>query len=200
MFNSDAKQDQFVANLLNFKRNGYYLDIGSHHSTRSNNTFYFQNLDWIGICVEIESSYNSSYSNRKNCYYHNEDATKIDYLSLLRNYNFPNSIDYLSLDIDTLSLNVLSILPLNEFRFKVITIEHDSYLYGDVYKSKQREILEKNGYFLICSDVYVEQPGFNKENCSFEDWWIDPDKFDKELIDKVKSNSLYPSKIIKKFK
>jgi len=200
MFNSDAKQDQFVANILSFKRNGYYLDIGSCHSIMSNNTYYFQNLDWKGICVEIEGSYNNSYSNRIGCHYHNSDAIQLDYKSLFIEYNFPTIIDYLSLDIDTLSLDVLDKLPLSEYRFRVITIEHDSYLYGDIYKTPQREILEKNGYLLICSDVFVQQSGFNQANCPFEDWWIDPSQFDPSLIAKIKSNNLYPSQIIEKFR
>lgn len=200
MFNSDAKQDQFVANILSFKRDGYYLDIGSCHSIMSNNTCYFQNLNWSGICVEIESSYNNSYSNRRGCHYHNDDAIKLDYRSLFVKYNFPQTIDYLSLDIDTLSLDVLNKLPLDEYRFRVITIEHDSYLYGDIYKKPQREILVKNGYLLICADVFVQQSGFNRENCSFEDWWIDPSQFSPTLIDKIKSSGLYPSQIIEKFK
>ena len=42
MFQSDARQDQFVANMLQFKKDGYYVDIGGCHSTNSNNTFFFR--------------------------------------------------------------------------------------------------------------------------------------------------------------
>jgi hypothetical protein len=199
MFNSDARQDEFVANMLQFKKDGYYVDIGACHSINSNNTFFFDSLNWKGICVEIESQYNDSYNFRKNCVYLNQDATKIDFEVLFRENNFPSTIDYISLDIDTQSLYVLSELPLSKYNFRVITIEHDYYLYGDKYKKAQRTILEQFGYTLICSDVYVQQPGFNRENCSFEDWWIKSNEFDNELITKIKSNSEYPSEIIKKF-
>lgn len=200
MFNADARQDEFVANMLSFKKNGYYLDIGSCHSSISNNTFYFDRLFWKGICIELESIHNDSYNNRNNCIYLNQDATTIDYKELLISNQFPDSIDYLSLDVDTLSLTILDKLPLSDFRFKVITIEHDSYLYGDMYKKPQREILERHGYVLICSDVYVQQYGWNRPMCSFEDWWIDSKEFDDSLIQKIKSNELYPSDIINKFK
>lgn len=199
MFQSDARQDQFVANMLKFKKNGHYIDIGSCHSVYSNNTFYFQSLDWKGICVEIESGYNNSYENRKDCIYLNDDATKIDYRKLFIENNFPKFIDYLSLDIDQSSIDVLRILPLDEFRFRVITIEHDAYHLGDFYRNQQREILEQNGYFLVCSNVYVQQNGWTKENCAFEDWWVDPTEFNIDLINKVKSESIYPSEIINKF-
>lgn len=197
MFNSDAKQDQFVANMLKFKKDGTYLDIGSCDSTCSNNTYFFDNIGWRGICIEMDSKCNNSYVNRKNCNYLNEDATKVDYLKILDGY--PEVIDYLSLDVDTLSLSVLDILPLDKYKFRVITIEHDSYLYGNEYKKPQREILTKAGYELICSDVFVEQYGFNQPMCSFEDWWIYPSEFDNDLINKIKSENNYPSQILNKF-
>ena len=68
MFYSYAKQDQFVANLLKYKENGFYVDIGSHHSTIANNTNYFsKELNWKGICIELDRSVLSSYIDRKNC-------------------------------------------------------------------------------------------------------------------------------------
>lgn len=200
MFQADAKQDQFAANMVGFKKNGFYLDIGSCHSMISNNTFFFESLDWKGICVEINSEFNESYNNRKDCTYLNQDATQIDYNSLFEKNNFPKVIDYLSLDVDTLSLTVLDKLPLDKYRFRVITIEHDAYLYGDEYRGKQREMLEQNGYLLICSNVFVQQHGWTRPNCDFEDWWIDPNEFSQELIEMIKSESEYPSDIINKFK
>lgn len=199
MFYSDAKQDQFAANILEFKQGGYYVDIGSCHSILSNNTYFFQNLNWTGICVEIESSYNQSYSTRENCLYLNEDATKLDYKNLFDSNNFPSVIDYLSLDIDTLSLTVLKKLPFSEYKFRVITIEHDTYLYGDKYQKEQRDILKSNGYRLLCSNVFVQQPGFDRPKCAFEDWWVYPEEFDSNLLDKIECDSEYPSNIIAKF-
>lgn len=199
MFYSDAKQDQFAANILQFKQNGYYLDIGSCNSMISNNTYFFQNLNWKGICVEIESSYNESYNNRKDCIYINDDATKLDYKQILDENKFPKTIDYLSLDIDTLSLVVLKKLPFEDYKFSVITIEHDAYLYGDKYQKEQRKILADNGYELICSNVFVQQPGFDKPECPFEDWWVCSEHFSRELLDKIKTELDYPSNIIAKF-
>lgn len=198
-FFSDAKQDQFVANILNFKKDGYCVDIGSCHSIISNNTYYFQSLDWTSISIEIESGYNESYSTRKRGVHLNENALDVDYKSVFEEYEFPKSIDYLSLDVDTISLNVLRILPLDEYRFKVITIEHDGYLYGDKYREQQRNILTSHGYSLLCSNVYVEQPGYEGKQFPFEDWWIDPSEFDEDLIEKIKCDNTLPSIIISKF-
>ena len=198
-FYSDAKQDQFTANILKFKKDGYCVDIGSCHSVISNNTYYFQGLDWTSISIEIERGYNESYSTRTNGVHLNKNALEVNYKETFEEYEFPKSIDYLSLDVDTVSLDVLRILPLDEYRFKVITIEHDGYLYGDKYKEQQRNLLNSYGYLLLCSNVYVEQPGYEGKECPFEDWWIDPSEFDSDLIEKIKCDSTLPSVIISKF-
>lgn len=200
--NAAQFQDDFVLSLLNHKRGGYFLDVGSAHASHCNNTYYLENFDWNGICIEFDSKYNSSYSGRK-CKYLNEDATKISYSNLLIENNFPKEIEYLSLDIDELSYNVLQILPFNEYKFKVITIEHDFYLHGGLYRDKQREILLKNGYMLLCEDVLVEQSGSNPPKTTvepFEDWWIKREFFTNELVERIKCKKEYPSDIIKKFK
>jgi hypothetical protein len=198
-FYADAKQDQFVANILNFKNDGYCVDIGSNHSIISNNTYVFQDSDWTSISIESDGVYNESYSTRKNGVHLNENALEVDYKKIFEEYEFPKSIDYLSLDVDTVSLSVLRILPLHEYRFKVITIEHDQYLYGDTYREPQRQLLQSHGYLLLCSDVYAEQPGYEGKECPFEDWWIDPSEFSGELIEKIKCDKTLPSVIISKF-
>lgn len=198
-FNADAKQDAFAANMLEFKKDGFCVDIGSCHSIISNNTYFFQDLGWTSISVEIEPGYNSSYSTRKSGVHLNTNALEVDYKQVFEENEFPKSIDYLSLDVDTISLDVLKILPLDEYRFKVITIEHDRYVYGDTYSDPQREILKSHGYKLLCSNVYVEQPGYEGKEFPFEDWWVDPSQFSEELLEKIECDSTLPSKIISKF-
>tara|TARA_R110000868_G_scaffold409778_1_gene696009 strand:- start:3955 stop:4554 length:600 start_codon:yes stop_codon:yes gene_type:complete len=198
MFNSDARQDQFAANMLEFKRDGHYIDIGACGSVDSNNSKYFESLGWDGICVEIESSYAPQYNNRT-AKFINANALDLDYKKLFEENNYPKDIDYASIDIDTLSYDVLVKLPMDEYKFKVITIEHDAYLYGEEYKGKQKEYLLGKGYRLVCENVYVEQRGFNRKECAFEDWYVHPDFFEVDFIDKIQSLNEYPSQIIPKF-
>lgn len=203
-FYSDAGQDQFVANLLKFKRDGFCVDIGSCHSMLSNNTYVFQSLGWTSVSVEINSRYNESYSTRLNGTHYNEDALKMDYKKAFAENDFPNTIDYLSLDVDTASLSVLKILPFDEYRFKAITIEHDAYLYGDEYRAEQREVLSGHGYRMVCSNIIVPSPGHQGYDgfspCPFEDWWVHPDEFDSELLDSIQSDMAHPGSVIQKLK
>ena len=92
-------------------------------------------------------------------------------------------IDYLSLDIDDHYDTVLRKIMDAHHRFKIITIEHDAYRYGDLYRIKEREILTGEGYYLLCPDVSIG-------GRPFEDWWIDPEFFPSELLEKLQSLQL----------
>ena len=172
MFNSDAYQDRFVYTILKRKQYGYFVDIGSCWATNSNNTYCFENMGWRGICVEINKTYSDGYKNRK-CKFINDDATKVNYDVVFSSDNAPKMIDYLSLDVDERSTDVLKLLPHQNYQYSVITIEHDFYIYGDVYLKQQREILSSLGYHLLASKVKVPRNtnGRKEANTGFEDWW-----------------------------
>ena len=51
-FNSQAGQDIWIASMLNFKKQGYYIDIGANYGIKNNNTYFFEKLGWDGICIE----------------------------------------------------------------------------------------------------------------------------------------------------
>lgn len=193
-YQSQAFQDRFVAKILNFKRDGYYLDIGSCDAVSTNNTYAFESLGWKGICIELDSEHNDSY-NVRSCRYINDDATTIDYVRLLEESNAPKVIDYLSLDVDAISTNVLKLIPFNEYQFNVITIEHDYYIHSGIYRDEQRRILTEAGYVLYCEDVLVPLQNDTTADCSFEDWWLHksvltinemyPRMYPKEILDRL---------------
>lgn len=193
---SGSRLDEFCARLFSFKRDGTYVDIGSADAMFHNNSHFLAQMGWRGLCVELEPRYNASYAYRKNCNYINGDATKVDYAGVFSKMNMPPSIDYLSIDVDTASLDAAKALPHDKYRFKVIGIEHDAYQHGDEYRIPQREFFSNLGYVLACTDMFVRHPDF--ENCPFEDWYLDPQYFPNVMIDKVKSSSCYPEDVIAK--
>ena len=166
-FYSNAGQDEFAFKLNNKKTNGFYLEIGCGDPIFENNTIFLESIGWSGISIDYVQH---DYSNRKNKYF-KENALEISYKHFLRENNTPKIIDYLSLDIDLSTTDCLSRLPLNEYTFKVITIEHDAYRFGDGPRSAQRKILTNAGYYLLCADV-TTPPLF--ENQYFEDWCVHP--------------------------
>ena len=180
-FYSQANQDKFVYSLLygllDKQDKGYYLEIGASEPIYINNSYFFEkNVQWDGVSIDISDQFVELWqATRKNLLL-SEDATRSNYTSILK--NFPRVIDYLSLDVDGYYDVVLEKVINSDHVFKVITIEHDFYRFGDAYRQKERTILTELGYYMLCSDV-------SNEGNAFEDWWIHPDFFPASVFSKL---------------
>ena len=194
---SDAKQDEFVDEIFNHKKNGYFIDIGACDAKNSNNSYHFAAKGWKGICVEIENGYANSYTTRPNTVFLNQDALIVDWKSMFDSVIGHSDIDYLSVDIDTLSLDFLKSFPFELKKPKIITIEHDFYIYNDLYRQPQRKFLYSLGYKLLFGDIFVEQAGFKGKNCSFEDWWVSEDLPLSECIRGKSTTAVTPSRVLR---
>lgn len=188
-YNSEANQDEFVFNILEYKSDGYFIDIGSCHPTVVNNTYFLESVGWQGLCFDKQ---NWDYSCRK-CKFFNYDVLKIDLSKLFEDEKVPNIIDYLSVDIDDDSADVMEKLPI-WYGFRVITIEHDFYRLGNKLKDREQDILKNRGYYLICNDVRCLPV-----NGYFEDWWVNPKFIDMNKFHHILSDKLLGSDIINKF-
>ena len=161
-------QDMFVLTLLNGKKNGTYLELGSNDPFYNNNTALLETVfDWKGISIDIDESTVNNFKNLRNNLVICENALNINYEYLLKENKFPQLIDYLSLDCDPpeVSFQVLQNILNSNYKFKIITFEHD-YYYNNEIRDKSREYLISQGYELLINDV-----AFNNTN-SFEDWWV----------------------------
>ena len=193
---SQCGQDLFVISLLNIN-NGKFLDLGCYLPNNINNTHLLELNGWDGISVDI-IDYSNEWVSRKTPFI-NKDCFTIDFNTFLPEF-YPNkTIDYLSLDMEKVGerYKLLENVLLTGYEFKIITIEHDSYL-GDEYeineKIPQREILNRYGYKLICSDVSQEK----HPNLFYEDWWDNGKYFDEEKIKPWISDKLSCDKIFNK--
>lgn len=171
-----SAQEKFVLDLLEDKKGGYYVELGAFHSKNGSNTNILENkFDWKGVSFEIKEELRKEFNeNRSNpCM---GDALDFNYISYFQEKDFPKQIDYLQVDIDSgykkngrpdgsayTSLHGLLAVPLNSYRFTVITFEHDANMYwrNSVMRDVQREILDSLNYSLV---VRTES----------EDWWVDP--------------------------
>ena len=101
LFLGQSKQDEFVIKMLNFKTNGYFLEIGSNHPITINNSYILEkNYNWNGLMVEYDQQYEQLYKEHRTSNYIIQDATTIDYETLFIKYNFPKNIDYLQIDLE----------------------------------------------------------------------------------------------------
>lgn len=172
--NSQAGQESFVLNVLNEKRNGFYVEIGSNDPVSWNNTFLLEKeYGWKGVGFEIDPELVEIYNDIRDNKCIQGDATTFDYLKYFKDNNFPKQIDYLQLDIEPAeqTLRALYQIPLFDYRFSVITYEHD--LYADpknaLVKAEATGVLKAHGYKLA-----VENVNDGMDSRIFEDWWIDP--------------------------
>jgi len=171
-------REKFVLNINKNKKNGFYVEIGGSHSSENSNTYNLETYyDWQGMAIEILPELQEEYSqNRKNpCVL--GDGMTFDYLNYFKENDFPNQIDFLSVNIDpgyddntgrmagnpAQSLLGLIALPLNSYRFTTIVFEHDvlQHYKNNSIRDAQREILNALGYSLVVR-------GWT------EDLWVDP--------------------------
>ncbi len=194
---SDACQDDFVLKMLNYQEKGYFVDLGAGGPRQSSNSYRLEELEWNGICIDLNTYLD--YELRR-CDFFAHNALDFDYVNLFEYCNAPSVIDYLSLDIDENSTDLLKLMPFDRYKFKIITIEHDAYIRDPEFRSKQREILFNNDYYSLCADVWPDIA--RKQNLKggpFEDWWVKKEFFEDKLLDMVKCENLYGSDIIRKF-
>jgi hypothetical protein len=194
---SQCGQDIFVYNIMQ-KKAGTYLDIGCSHPFLINNTYLLEKNGWSGISIDIKD-YSELWKLRDSKFII-ADALNIDYKSLLDN-EFKSQdkiIDYLSLDLEIIGqrFNALEKVLNSGYKFKIITIEHDSYN-GDSYvnfeKIPQRELLIKNNYLLLCGDISHKY----SPNEYYEDWWINIEFFNEKDYKKWINNNICVTDIFK---
>lgn len=166
--NSAHNQESFVLNILQEKRNGYYVEIGSGDYKIGNNTFLLeQDYQWKGIGLDTNQTlieqYNAKRINPVVC----ADGSKFNFDKYFEENNFPKQIDFLQIDVDhypeNIALLTLLNIPLSRYRFSIICFEHDDLMSWkfETIKNLSRDILTMYGYQLV-----VREAG--------EDFWVDP--------------------------
>jgi len=181
---SQAYQDMFVLSALNGKKRGWYLEIGSGDPFVGSNTALLErNFDWNGVSIEMNKELTKKFSEERDNKVITQNATTIDYDLLLKNSNDKKEWDYLQIDCDppNISYQVLKMIPLDKYKFAVITYEHDYYAdEKKIYRDLSREYLKNKGYVMIVNDIAPDKKS------TFEDWWIHPKLISKETIEKLK--------------
>jgi hypothetical protein len=173
--------------MLNGKKNGTFLEVGGADPFNGNNSALLEkNFDWKGVSLEYDEKFIDNYRNNRSATLLHTDALTINYKKLLSENFDTKEIDYLQLDIEPArnTFEVLLAIPFDEYKFAVITYEHDYYV--DVtksYRDKSRRYLQMMGYELIVNDVSPD--GIS----NFEDWWVHPDLVDPEIVKIMKDTS-----------
>lgn len=193
---SQSNQDKWVCEFLNFKKNGFYLDIGAYDGIQTSNTFILEeDLQWSGICVEANPTiFNKLCNNRKSinlnlaildykgtCNF-NEDSIcdkdkgyliKCDTLNnVLEKNNAPNIIDYMSIDIEGSEFDALKNFDFKKWQINLITIEHNLYLNGDFDKNRLFKLLSENNFERVVEDAVCLDTNPSVYQKPYEDWYV----------------------------
>lgn len=193
--NSQAGQESFVMSMLEYKRNGFYVEVGGYHAKHQSNTYILETeYDWKGFALEINVGLAEEYTKERKNPCIAADAITFDYEKAFKEFNAPQQIDYLQLDIDPApnTLECLYQIPMN-YRYSVVTFEHD--LYADpekhsIIQSSAKEYLLDYGYKLIVQNVYAPDYS-NGPNSPFEDWYVDPNVINKSIYSKFMFSNVY---------
>lgn len=183
---SQAYQDIFILTMLNGKENGTFLEIGADDAIDNSNTYLLEKeFNWNGISIDIKESSKKSFEENRKSKFILSDALLVNYEEELNKIAINNRIDYLQLDIEPQknTFDCLKILPTDKFKFSIITFETDVYVGCEKMRDESREYFRSLGYLKIVGNIcpgYVIWP--------FEDWYVDPNVIDVELINKFKKD------------
>jgi len=160
-------QDLWVVEKTNGMRGGTFVEIGSNDPVIDNNTYMLEkDYGWTGIGMDKSSAWAENWKSYRGSPLVIMDATMANWMRLLKGLSEEvGVIDYLSLDVDHAQLEVVRNFPWARIRFQLLTVEHDSYRFGNEVRDEIRNILKNNGYRIDREDVM----------CSggpFEDWWV----------------------------
>lgn len=196
MHYSQSNQDKWVCEKLNYKYNGYYVDVGAYDGIQTSNTFLFEKeYLWQGICIEANPLvFQKLCSNRKSininlavddklgeCFFDNDkiSSTNSGFLvkkntlnNILLENNCQKNIDYLSLDIEGNEFVALNSLDFNLWNIKLITVEHNLYLNGPENKNKIFNFLTNKNFTRVVDNVLCLDKNPCWYNKPYEDWYI----------------------------
>lgn len=188
---SEAFQDLFVLTILNGKRNGTYLEIGSGHPIYRNNTYLLEkDFEWTGISIDYSTELINEFKKTRLNKCIESDATQLnfnDVTSDIANTGLEEHkvIDYLQIDCDLpeITYQILLNIDFSKTKFRVITFEHDYYADSSkLIQGMANQVLTAHGYELIAENIAPD--GVR----NYEDWWVCSDLVDHDILQEFKHN------------
>ena len=166
--NSQSFQDIFALEVC---KNKTYIEIGANRPIKRNNSFLLEQNNFAGYSIEYNTKWKRYWdkSKRKNKIYF-ADAITFDYINANKENKIPNSVGYLSCDIEpvTNTFSALKKVIESGVNFECITFEHDVYQSSVDLRYKVDSFLQKRGYKIAVSDVYL----YPEKTKIFETWYV----------------------------
>jgi len=190
-FTSQIGQDKWVCEFFNYKREGYFIDLGANDGIWLNNTFYLeQELGWTGLCIEPGETPFAALQKNRSCTCLRKfisdkngmiDFEEINYSrprktgtqevesarldTLFALYDVPRWIDYISLDVDGPEYEILTSFPFDKHEVILWTIEHNLFRFGPDLKNRIERLMNSKGYVVAVENV-------PDGDSIIEDWYV----------------------------
>lgn len=162
-------QDMFVLSVLDGKRNGTFIEIGSGDPYKFNNTALLEDtFGWNGLSIDNDEKFCYQHSRKRKSQILCAEAQGLDYDLLFKMNCVEKHTDFLRINAEQASIEALKKIPFNKYEFMVLQFQHNSCWWGPEFRKESREILRNLGYICLVPDVAVNE----KDN--YEDWWVHP--------------------------
>jgi|TARA_B100000963_G_scaffold361963_1_gene401365 FkbM family methyltransferase len=110
---SQIGQDLWVIDTLNFKRNGYFLDLGAlDGTTHSNSAMLERKYGWNGICVEANPDVFPMLSSNRECMCVNSLLDSVN--NEIKEFHCANELSYVENENRNMTLEQLKLLLLQK--------------------------------------------------------------------------------------
>ena len=159
----------FVLSTLNGKRDGTFIEVGSGDPYKFNNTALLEDeFGWTGINIDNNDRFCYQHSRKRKSQILQAEAQNIDYNLFFKMNCVEKHTDFLRINAEGASIEVLKKIPFDKYEFMVIQFQHNACWWGPQIRNESREILQRIGYVCMVPDVAVSPT----EN--YEDWWVHP--------------------------
>lgn len=181
---AQAGQDIWVHDLIG--DSGYFVDVGAHDGIVHSNTYALEQLGWTGLCIEPNVEAYADLRQNRPGYVANMAVSDhfghvdfdgvrvtagapstacIPLADMLNLFRAPDTIDYLSVDVEGHELEVLAGMDFDHYSVRLLTVEHNLYVDGPVRKNAIAAFLSDRGFERVREDVVADGYG------PYEDWW-----------------------------
>jgi|GEM_PF-359374 len=181
LFYSEHGEDFLLWQLLGDMADGFYIDIGANDGIYHNNSFYFEEHGWKGICLESDTgSYSLCKNNRPNALCinprqggsHNIDARGLKEI-LQEHLPKTKRVNFISINLDSygVKLELLAALSLQEWFTDVVVIKSKDYgvakqaaqsMHGSKYTLSR---ILPNSYLFSRHEYMIEFLKYKKVSC-----------------------------------
>lgn len=122
--------DLQVFQILQQKKNGFFVDIGSHHPVIANNTYFFHLRGWNGICVDPNPELVRLYKKIRpeniflNVGISNQTETSLNYYKLKKGLSARNSFSREYIYSNNLQESIEEIIPIKTMSLQQVFEEN----------------------------------------------------------------------------